>query len=82
MREASCLSLRACVNSSVRRPITPLGWNPGLYGAGERRGEGEGDGLDEADVEGTNREVERGGSWPDDSEGIAKDALGVWDGLG
>jgi hypothetical protein len=89
MRVASCLALRACENSSVRGRYLPLGWNPGLYGADERRGaagRGEadrgGDAMGEGDDGGANDEADRGGSGLGDAEGMARDELGVWDGVG
>ena len=89
-RAASCLALRACANSSVRGRYTPLGWNPGLYGAGERmwpdgRGEldkggdvmGEGEEPEEVGGEVTDEEEGGGGGWLEDAEAVAREELGV-----
>ena len=62
IRVASCLALRACENSSVRGRYLPLGWNPGLYGADERRGADErGEGNKGGDVTGEGEGQEAGG---------------------
>lgn len=89
-RVASCLALRACENSSVRGRYLPLGWNPGLYGADERRGAvGRGEADRGGDVMGEGDDTDEGGGTNDeadgrleDAEGIARDELGVWDGVG
>ena len=88
IRVASCFALRASENSSVRSRQTPLGWNPGLYGADERggvaeRGEvdtggdvtGEGERLDEREADKSCGGAKAG--WMV----ATKDEFGVWDGL-